>query len=248
MLSSAASDVSLALGAAAAAGLAVGGFQYAALWPGSQIFGRALVAPPRPGELALTFDDGPNPAWTPQLIDILARYDVKATFFLLGQYAEQQRTLVQRLVNTGHLVGNHSWSHPNLSLSALKRTSEELRRTSDTLEQITARPVRFFRPPFGARRPLTLRLARDMGMTPVLWNAMTSDWSERSPNRISERLVAKIDSNQRRGHASNIVLHDGSHDCLGADRGPSVAATERLLERYTGSHRFVPLDAWSRSD
>ena len=247
MLSSVAADVSLGLGAAAAVGLAVGGFQYAALWPGSQIFGRALVAPARPGELALTFDDGPNPAWTPQLIDILARYDVKATFFLLGRYAEQQRALVQRLANAGHLVGNHSWSHPNLSLSAADRIRDELRRTSDTLEQIIARPVRFFRPPFGARRPITLRLARDMDMTPVLWNAMTSDWSERSPEKISARLVAKIDSNQRRGHASNIVLHDGSHDRLGADRGPSVAATEQLLKRYSGLHRFVPLDAWSGS-
>ena len=247
MLSSAAADVSLALGAAAAVGLAAGGFQYAALWPGSQIFGRALVAPARPGELALTFDDGPNPAWTPPLIDILARYDVKATFFLLGQYAEQQRTLVQRLASAGHLIGNHSWSHPNLSLSASERTREELRRTSDTLEQIIARPVRFFRPPFGARRPLTLRVARDMGMTPVLWNAMTSDWSERSPERIAARLVAKIDSNQSHGHASNIVLHDGGHDRLGVDRGPSVGATERLLERYSGSHRFVTLDAWGRS-
>jgi len=247
MLSPVAADVSLALGAAAAAGLAAGGFQYAAVWPGSQIFGRALVAPARPGELALTFDDGPNPAWTPQLIDILARYDVKAAFFLLGRYAEQQQVLVRRLAEAGHVVGNHSWSHPNLSLSASERIREELRRTSDTLEQMIARPVRFFRPPFGARRPVTFRLARDMGMTPVLWNAMTSDWSEPSAERISARLVAKIDSNQRRGHASNIVLHDGSHDRLGANRGPSVVATEQLLERYSGSHRFVPLDAWSRS-
>jgi peptidoglycan/xylan/chitin deacetylase (PgdA/CDA1 family) len=247
MLSPSAADVSLALGAAAAVGLAAGGFQYAALWPGSQVFGRTLVAPARPGELALTFDDGPNPLWTPQLIDILARFDVKATFFLLGRYAEQERALVQRLANAGHLIGNHSWSHPNLSLSSSARIRDELLQTKETLEQIIARPVRFFRPPFGARRPITLRLARDMGMTPVLWNAMTSDWSEPSAERISARLLAKIDSNQRRGHASNIVLHDGSHDRLGAARGPSVAATERLLEHYSRSHRFVILDVWSRS-
>ena len=102
--------------------------------------------PRAPGELALTFDDGPNPAWTPQLIDILARYDVKATFFLLGRYAEQQRALVQRLANAGHLVGNHSWSHPTLSLSAADRIRDELRRTSDTLEQIIARPYAFSAP------------------------------------------------------------------------------------------------------
>lgn len=247
MLSPLAADVSLALGAAAAVGLAAGGFQYAALWPGSQIFGRALVAPTRPGELALTFDDGPNPAWTPQLIDVLAQHHARATFFLLGRYAEQQRALVERLVNAGHLIGNHSWSHPNLSVTRAGHTREELSRTRNTLEQIIGRPVRFFRPPFGARRPATLRIARDLGMTPVLWNAMTTDWSELSAQRITERLVAKIESNQRRGRASNIVLHDGSHERLGADRGPSVAAAEKLLAQYAGTHRFVTLDAWSGS-
>jgi peptidoglycan/xylan/chitin deacetylase (PgdA/CDA1 family) len=247
MLSSVPADVSLALGAAAAVGLAAGGFQYAASWPGSQIFGSALVAPLRPAELALTFDDGPNPAWTPQLIDVLAQHHAKATFFLLGRYAEQQRALVQRLVNAGHLIGNHSWSHPNLSVTRAKHTREELSRTKNMLEQIIGQPVRFFRPPFGARRPVTLRLARDMGMTPVLWNAMTTDWSERSPERITERLAAKIESNQLRGRASNIVLHDGSHERLGADRGPSVETATKLLARYAGTQRFVTLDAWSGS-
>ncbi|HEY1896259.1 MAG TPA: polysaccharide deacetylase family protein [Terracidiphilus sp.] len=247
MFSSVAADVSLALGAAAAVGLAAGGFQYAALWPGSQIFGSALVAPLRPGELALTFDDGPNPAWTPQLIDVLAQHHATATFFLLGRYAEQQPALVQRLVNAGHLIGNHSWSHPNLSVTPAAHTRQELSRTKNMLEQIIGQPVRFFRPPFGARRPVTLRIARDMGMTPVLWNAMTTDWSERSPERITERLVAKIESNQRRGRASNIVLHDGSHERLRADRGPSVATAEKLLARYAATQRFVTLDAWSGS-
>jgi peptidoglycan-N-acetylglucosamine deacetylase len=247
MLSTLAADVSLALGATAAVGLAAGGFQYAALWPGSQIFGRALVAPARPGELALTFDDGPNPAWTPQLIDVLAQHHAKAAFFLLGRYAEQQRELVQRLSNAGHLIGNHSWSHPNLSVTGAEHTRKELSRTKNTLEQIIGQPVRFFRPPFGARRPVTLRIACDIGMTPVLWNAMTTDWSERSPERITERLVAKIESNQRRGRASNIVLHDGSHERPGADRGPSIAAAEKLLARFAGTQRFVRLDAWSGS-
>jgi peptidoglycan/xylan/chitin deacetylase (PgdA/CDA1 family) len=75
------------VGAAATLGLATGGCAYAALWPASTIFGRALIAPRRPDELALTFDDGPNPAWTPQLLDVLAEHDVRATFFLVGRYA-----------------------------------------------------------------------------------------------------------------------------------------------------------------
>jgi peptidoglycan/xylan/chitin deacetylase (PgdA/CDA1 family) len=227
-------------------GLAAGGFQYAALWPASQIFGRALVAPARPGELALTFDDGPNPACTPQLLDLLGEYGVKGTFFLVGCFAEQEPELTKRIAEAGHLIGNHSWSHPNLSLSAPARIRNELRRTSETLEQLIGKPVGYFRPPFGARRPYVFRTARRMGMTPVLWNAMTSDWEERSPDRIAERLTAKIDTRQRRGQASNIVLHDGSHHGLNADRSPSLGAVGKLLGRYAGTHRFVTLDAWSR--
>ncbi len=244
MLSPAAADVSLALGAAAAVGLAVGGFQYAALWPGSQIFGHTLVAPSRPGELALTFDDGPNPACTPRLLDVLMQHGVRGTFFLVGSFAEQEPALTKQIAGAGHLIGNHSWSHPNLSLSSPARIRKELRLTQETLEQLIARPVRYFRPPFGARRPYVLRTARRMGMTPVLWNAMTSDWEERSPDRIAERLTEKIGAHQRRGRAANIVLHDGSHHGLNADRGPSIAATEHLLARFSATHKFVTVDAW----
>jgi peptidoglycan-N-acetylglucosamine deacetylase len=248
MLSSIAADVSLGLGAAAAVGLAAGAFQYAALWPGSQIFGRTLVAPARPGELALTFDDGPNPACTPRLLDLLAQYGVKGTFFLVGNFAAQEPALTKQIAAAGHLVGNHSWSHPNLSLSSPARIREELRRTKETLEQMIGRPVRFFRPPFGARRPYVLRTARGMDMTPVLWNAMTSDWKERSPDRIAERLTARIDACQRRDRAANIVLHDGSHHGLNADRRASVEATKRLLARFSGTHKFVTVDAWDAGD
>jgi peptidoglycan-N-acetylglucosamine deacetylase len=244
MLSPVAVDVCFALGAAAGVGLAAGGFQYAALWPGSQIFGRALVAPLRPGELALTFDDGPNPACTPRLLDVLAQYRVKGTFFLVGSFAEQEPGLTKQIAEAGHLIGNHSWSHPNLSLSSAERIRDELRRTKETLEQLIGKPVRYFRPPFGARRPYVFRTARTMGMTPVLWNAMTSDWEERSPDRIAGKLSKKIEANHRRGRAANIVLHDGSHHGLNADRAPSLAATEQLLARFAATHEFVTVDAW----
>jgi hypothetical protein len=87
-------------------------------------------------------------------------------------------------------------------------------------------------------------MARAMGMEPVLWNAMTSDWSEPSAERIAEQLARKIDGLERRGRAANIVLHDGGHRDAAANRAPSVAAAELLLERYAKSHRFVTLDAW----
>lgn len=232
------------LGAAAGLGLAAGGCAYAAYWPGSRIFGRALIAPRRPGELALTFDDGPNPAFTPRLLDVLASHNVRATFFMVGSHAEAEPELVRRIVAEGHLIGNHSWSHANLALASAGRVREELARTSKTLEQIASVPVRFFRPPFGARRPAVLRIARELGLEPVLWNAMTSDWKEPSAGAIAERLMRRVDRLERRGWAANIVLHDGNHLDRSAERGPSVAATGQLVARYKDMHRFVTLDAW----
>lgn len=235
----------MGLGTVGAVGLAMGCCAYAAMSPGSQVFGRTLTAPPRPDELALTFDDGPNPAWTPRLLDLLAAHDVHATFFMVGRFAQAEPALVQRIAKEGHLIGNHSWSHPNLARTPANRVVEELKQTSGMLEQLVGKPVQYFRPPFGARRPFVLRTARDLGMIPVTWNAMTNDWSEPSADRIADQLKAKIETNSRRDRASNIVLHDGGHRGLGANRGPSVNAAEQLLANYKATRRFVTLDAWA---
>ena len=244
MLSPIATGACAALGVAGAVGLVAGGYSYAALWPGSQIFGKAMTAPQRSGELALTFDDGPNPAWTPQLLDTLAEYDIKASFFLMGSRAQEQPALVRKMVDAGHLIGNHSWSHPNLARSVASKVRRELTQTKDVLEQITGGPVKYFRPPFGARRPVVFRIARELGMKVVLWNAMTSDWSEPSGDQIASALMEKIDGLERRGCAANIVLHDGGHLDSRAARGPSVMAAGLLSARYASTHRFVTLEAW----
>jgi peptidoglycan-N-acetylglucosamine deacetylase len=244
MLSPLSSGIYAGVGVAAGLGLATGGWFYASRWPGSRLFGAALTAPARPGELALTFDDGPNPAWTPKLLDLLAGHEIRATFFLLGGFAQAEPGLVRRIAAGGHLIGNHTWSHPHLSSTPAPRVREELVRTSETLEQITGAPVRYFRPPFGARRPVVFRVARELGLTPVLWNAMTSDWSEPSAERIARTLSGKIDRNTQQGLATNIVLHDGNHRERNGNRGPSVTAAGQLLARYTSSRQFVRLDAW----
>lgn len=232
------------LGGLAAVGFAAGACAFAAMWPGSQIFGRTLVAPARPGEIALTFDDGPNPAWTPRLLEMLAKHEVKATFFLVGKFASEESVLARYIANGGHAIGNHSWSHPNLASAPAAKVRAELRNTKDALEQIIGRPVKLFRPPYGARRPLVLKTARAMGMTPVMWNAMTNDWEERSSERIAETLAGKVEAAARRGRAANIVLHDGGHRSLGAERGPSVRAAEMLIERFKSTHRFVTVEEW----
>jgi peptidoglycan/xylan/chitin deacetylase (PgdA/CDA1 family) len=240
-------EVGLGLGALAAAvgaGLAVGAGAYSARWPTSQIYGRTLIAPRKPDEIALTFDDGPNPRWTPQLLDILERHGAKATFFLIGQYAAQQPELVRRIHAAGHLIGNHTWSHPDLAITGKIQTREELARTNGELESILGAPVRFFRPPFGSRRPATLRIARELGLTPVMWNSTAYDWNTNSAELIETRAEKLIVRNGRRGRATNLLLHDGGHLTLEADRAASVAAAGLLAERFGASHRFVSVNAW----
>ena len=229
---------------ASAAALAVGSALYAAHWPASRLYGSALIAPARPDEIALTFDDGPNPRWTPQLLEILARHNARATFFLIGQYAAQQKALVRQMRQSGHLIANHSWTHPNFAFTGSRRTREELTRTQSELELILGEPVRFFRPPFGARRPYTLRFARSLGLTPVLWNAMAADWQATTVDQVAPRLATLIERNHARGTASNVVLHDGSQHSLDVDRSASVAAADALLTRFAATRRFVTLDAW----
>jgi len=245
MLPSVKTGLCAGLGTAAAAAFAAGGWFYASLAPGSRIFGRAITAPARPRELALTFDDGPNPAWTPRLLDLLAQHGVRATFFLIGRHAQGDAELARRIAAAGHVVGNHSWNHPNLARTSTIRVREELKRTQDTLEQIIGAQVLYFRPPYGARRPAVFRVARELGLEPVLWNAMTTDWKEPSAERIAARLIAKIDRLDRLGFAANVVLHDGNHLEMRGDRGPSIAAAASLLKKYQGTHRFVALDNWA---
>jgi peptidoglycan/xylan/chitin deacetylase (PgdA/CDA1 family) len=242
---STATDIAeLAAIAALAGGLATAGYFVEGLRPTSQLFGRCLVAPPNPEEIALTFDDGPNPRCTPQLLDLLAKYNVRATFFLIGQFAATQRDLVKRTHEAGHVIGNHTWTHPNLFQTGRAETRKELDETTNRLQQITGTRVRFFRPPYGFRRPHTLLVARELGLIPVTWNVIGNDWNAPSAEAIVNRVTRLTDRNHRRSQATNLVLHDGGHLALDADRSRTVAATSELLERYTPNRKFVTLDAW----
>lgn len=232
---------------AAAAGLLAGGCAYASLAPESQIFGRTLVAGSNPAEFALTYDDGPNDRHTPQLLDLLAQHNVRATFFVIGNFVQERPDLVKRIHAAGHLIGNHTTSHPWLPLHAPRRVRNELAFCTATIEEATGAPVRFFRPPHGARRPDILRIARSLGLTPVLWNAIGYDWRRgRSATLIAESLLRGIARNQQRGRGSNLLLHDGGHTRMGVDRSRSVEATRLILARYApGATRYVTVDAWS---
>jgi peptidoglycan/xylan/chitin deacetylase (PgdA/CDA1 family) len=230
---------------AAALGLAYGGWRYASEWPTSQLFGRTLIAGDDPSEVALTFDDGPNDAATPRLLEVLARHGAHATFFAMGSFARQQPEIVRQIVAAGHLLGNHTMSHPKLSVQPAARVRQELADCNAVLEDITGVPIQYFRPPFGARRPYVLRAARELGLTPVLWNVTGYDWKPIGVDGILRNLEAGIARNRRRGLGSNLLLHDGGQTAMGLPRIDTVRAVDRLLTAHAGTTtRFVTVDAW----
>lgn len=236
----------IAAGSTAAA-LAVGGFAYAALWPESQVFGRVLVAGKNAAEFALTFDDGPNDPWTPRLLELLAAQNVRATFFLIGEFVRERPAIAREIVAAGHSIGNHTTTHPWLPLKSPRQARNEIAFCNAIIEEATGQRVRFFRPPHGARRPDVLRAAREMGLTPVQWNAVGHDWRPRmAAAGIAEHLVRGIARNQRRGRGSNLLLHDGSHRGIGVDRSRSLEAVRLILSKYPpGATRYVTMDAWA---
>jgi peptidoglycan/xylan/chitin deacetylase (PgdA/CDA1 family) len=233
--------------ATTAAGLVAGACVYAALWPESQIFGRSLIAGSNPAEFALTFDDGPNDFYTPRLLDLLAQHQVRATFFLIGNFVRDRPEIVRQIHAAGHLIGNHTTTHPWLPLLSPRRVRNELAFCNATIEDAIGQRVRFFRPPHGARRPDILRSARALGMTPVLWNAMGYDWRPGiTPAQIAAHISQGIARNQQRSRGSNLLLHDGGHTRIGIDRSRSLEAARLILARYPpGATRYVTVDAWT---
>ena len=232
----------------AAAGFTVGGYAYAAMWPESQIFGKTILAGGDPNEYALTYDDGPNDACTEQLLEILAHYNVRATFFLIGRFVRERCEFTRRIHAAGHLIGNHTFTHPWLLYCSPSRAREELVSTNAAIEDAIGAHVCYFRPPHGARRPDVLRTAHELGLTPVMWNAMGYDWKPTSPETILANLAKGISRNRRRGRGSNLLLHDGGQAGIGQDRSATVAATAALLAREQERQiRFVTVDAWNEA-
>lgn len=227
--------------------MVAGGITYAALDPRSQIFGPTIVAGRDASEFALTYDDGPNDPWTGKLLDLLARHDLRATFFLIGRFVRQRPELVREIQAAGHLIGNHTVTHPWLAVKSLRRVREELAGCNAALEDVVGQPVRFFRPPHGARRPDVLRAAGELGLTGVLWNAMGFDWRPGARAAgIAAHLERGIRRNRRGGRGSNLLLHDGGHLALGADRSQSVEATRLVMEAHPPDKvRYVTVDAWA---
>jgi peptidoglycan/xylan/chitin deacetylase (PgdA/CDA1 family) len=224
---------------------AAGTLAYAALSPGSQILGRTIIAGNNPKQAALTYDDGPNDATTEALLDVLAAHNVNATFFMIGKYVRQRHALVRRVHAAGHLIGNHTETHPGLSFQSERTVFDEMQRCQHALEDTLGCAVHYFRPPHGARRPTVFRAAEQLELKLVQWNAMGLDWNPISAEKILSNLDRGITRARRRGTGANLLLHDGGHIALGADRSATVTATSALLKRWSqDGTQTVTVDAW----
>jgi len=208
---------------------------YHTMSPTSQLYGRTFVGL-QPGSrvLALTYDDGPNDPDTWRTLEVLERHAVKATFFLIGQFVQQKPEIARALVAAGHAIGNHTWSHPNLIFTPKAEVRRQLELGRQAILDATGMKPTLFRPPFGGRRPATLRTARDLGLVPVMWNVTCYDWKAKS----AEKIVARAERQIRGGDV--ILLHDGAHVRMGANRSRTVEASDRILTRYKAEgYEFV---------
>jgi peptidoglycan/xylan/chitin deacetylase (PgdA/CDA1 family) len=177
---------------------------------------------------------------------LLARHQVRATFFMMGGYVRRRPEIARAVRQAGHLVGNHTMTHPSLLWEPPARVQKELAACSAVIEDATGEAVKWFRPPFGSRRPDVLRAAAELGLTPVMWNITAHDWDATDPRALAARVQRGLRRNQGRQRSSNLLLHDGGHLQLGTDRSVTLAATRMLLEGWAGSGlRFVTVDAWA---
>jgi peptidoglycan/xylan/chitin deacetylase (PgdA/CDA1 family) len=210
---------------------------YATMSPASQLYGRTLTHGSDPSQMALTFDDGPNDPHTLHVLDVLAKHNAKATFFLIGKYVRQRPDIVRAIAAAGHEIGNHTDSHPNLILVSAARLRQELSDCNKALEDALGTKVTLFRPPFGGRRPNVLRIVRAVGLSPVMWSVTGYDWSAKSAAEIVGKVNRQVDSRPK-AQGEIVLLHDGGHLAFGTDRSFTVEATRLLLQRYA-ARKFV---------
>ncbi|MFY9371284.1 MAG: polysaccharide deacetylase family protein [bacterium] len=186
-------------------------------------------------KVAITFDDGPFPGMTEQYLEILSQYGIKGTFFVVGELARQNPAQLQKIVEQGSELGNHSWAHGRLDKMPLEKVVSDLRRVAELIYETTGQEVRFLRPPYGRHSPAVIEAAEELGQQLVLWNVDPRDWDKASTREIVNRVMAQV----RPG--SIILLHEGHPNTIKAlpqiieklrERGLEPVSVSELLQSY----------------
>lgn len=188
-----------------------------------------------PDSIALTFDDGPDPRYTPRLLDLLREQEVKATFFIVAKKAQKHPELVQRMLDEGHEIGLHSYEHGNGMLRGYSYTREDFEKSLAIMRKNRWK-VRYFRPPWGHTNLFTLHFAKKHGLIPVIWSVMAQDWKgDTTVLEIARKLIQRVKA------GSVICLHDSG----GAEGAPerTLLALEKVIPylKQQGYH-FVGLE------
>ena len=171
-----------------------------------------------PRVVYLTFDDGPSGTWTPRYLDVLKKYNAKATFFSTGQHVKAHPRITARVHREGHLLANHTWSHPRLTQLSKAKVKSQLTRTQSALGAYKSACMR---PPYGATSTSVRRWTKEVGLKTVLWDIDSRDWeNSQSSTDIYQRVIRNV----RNG--SNVLMHDG-----GDSQRDSLAALKRILPK-----------------
>lgn len=200
---------------------------YHAVNPRSSFYGKVWANGNRDcPQIALTFDDGPNEPYTSRVLRILGQHSVRATFFVIGRNAQRHPDICRRIVNSGNVIGNHSYDHrKSLCLRSGKAIAREIELTHRTIYESTGVEPTLFRPPYGYRTPWLIRTARRLGYTVVTWDNMTTDWKAgKSHSEITRSIIRRAKA------GSVIVLHDGRNTMPGYDRSQMLDALPLLIE------------------
>ena len=198
--------------------------------PTSQLYGRTVAFGSDPRQICLTYDDGPNDPHTLRLLEVLEKHQVRATFFLIGEFVKMRPDIARAVVSAGHVIGNHTYTHPRLLWCSQAAVRQELESCDLEIADATGVKVNLFRPPFGARRPAVLKIARSFGYKPVMWSVTCYDWNETTPEGVERNAVRQIGEQKNQGKI--VLLHDGGHWHIGIDRAHTVTASDRLIQRY----------------
>ncbi|MDC2864524.1 peptidoglycan-N-acetylglucosamine deacetylase [Bacillus sp. BP-3] len=192
----------------------------------------AFAGPYNKAEVALTFDDGPDPVYTPQVLNKLKKHGVKATFFLLGENAERYPEVVKRIVNEGHIVGNHTYNHPNLNKIDDKQYHEQMLKTEKILQKLTGYSPKFFRPPYGIINENQMKWATEQNFMIIQWSVDTLDWKGLNSQEITNKVLGNT-------FPGSILLQ---HTAPGGKLQGSVDALDRFIPDLTSNGaRFVTL-------
>lgn len=182
-------------------------------------------------EVALTFDDGPTPWSTPQILATLNHFGVKATFFCIGQQVQIYPAVVRQEYADGDLIEDHSWSHPDMRYLSASAIHKQLEMGAQAIEQVTNTEPAFFRPPYGSATPIMLSQARQLDLSTVMWTIDPRDWSLPGSQVIISRVLSSVTN------GAIILLHDG-----GGNRAQTIAALPTIITKLQQrGFRFVTI-------